>query len=136
MKHFLIVTISFLLYFNSSAQIIDVNPNIKWTYVRSQDLDLQNGSVYKYEFPAEKGYDYIFNMFYEETNFVSYLKVLNMQLKPVAAKTDSISKDNTNLTFRVSESGTYYIVLGYNSKAKDMLNLATKFSLIRRPRVD
>jgi len=75
-------------------------------------------------------------MFYEETNFVSYLKVFNMQLKPIAAKTDSISKDNTNLTFRVSESGTYYIVLGYNSKAKDMPNLATKFSLIRRPRVD
>lgn len=120
----------------SSAQVIQINPNIEWKFISSQDLTLQNNSVYQYEFPGEKGYDYIFTMVYEEQNFVSFFKVFDLQNKPIAAKIDSTSKANTQLQFRVPQNGTYSIVLGYSGNPEDMPTLFTKFSLIRRPRID
>jgi len=120
----------------SLAQVIQINPNIEWMFIRSQDLTLQNNSVYQYEFPAEKGYDYIFTMVYEEQDFVSFFKVYDLQNKPIAVRVDSTSKDNTQLQFRVPQSGTYSIVLGYTGKSEEIPTLFTKFSLIRRPRID
>ena len=35
-----------------NAQVIDINPNVQWKYVRSQQLELKNKSTYQYEFPA------------------------------------------------------------------------------------
>ncbi|MEY2924286.1 MAG: hypothetical protein RLZZ337_834 [Bacteroidota bacterium] len=136
MRIFILALVAFLSISASQAQVIQINPNIEWKFIRSQDLTLQNNSVYQYEFPGEKGYDYIFTMVYDEKDFVSFLKVFDLQNKPIAAQVDSFSKDNTQLQFRVPQNGTYSIVLGYSGSPEKMATLFTKFSLIRRPRVD
>lgn len=120
----------------SQAQVLDINPNVKWRYIRSQELQLNNLSAYQYEFPAEKGFDYIFNLGYEEKGLVTYLKVTDMQLKPVADIVDSIPGKDTNLKFRVQKSGTYYINLGFTDKSGRLPKLDTEFTLIRREIVD
>ena len=136
MRLFIVVFMLLGLQTVSQAQVIQINPNIEWKFIRSQELTLQNNSVYHYEFPGEKGYDYIFTMVYNEKNFISFFKVLDLQNKPIAEKVDSLSKDNTQLQFRVPQNGTYNVVLGYSSNPEELPMLFTKFSLIRRPRVD
>ena len=38
-----------------NAQVIDINPNVQWKYVRSQQLELKNKSTYQYEFQLKGG---------------------------------------------------------------------------------
>jgi hypothetical protein len=121
----------------SSAQVVEVNPNIKWKYIRSQKLELQSGSVYQYEFPADKANDYIFNLFYDKANIITYIKVLDMQMKPVASISDPKALKTTKLEFNVPASGMYMVMLGYQSK--DMSDESTteiEAILITRPIVE
>ena len=136
MKKLVVFAFLTLFFIEAKSQVVEINPNVKWTYVRSQEVDLQNESVYKYEFPAEKGYDYIFNMFFKEVNFLSFIKVYDFQMKPIASEVDSSSSDETHLAFRVKKSGTYHVVFGYNEKDQDIPKLNTQFTLIRRPIVE
>jgi hypothetical protein len=137
MKYLIVLFAAFLSLNTVQAQVIEVNPNIDWKYIRSQDLDLKKSSVYQYEFPAEIGYDYVFNMYFKEVDLITTMKVYDLQMKPISSKTDSSSSQNTSLSFRVPASGTYYIVLSYNGKREDEhAELTTKFTLIRRPRIN
>jgi hypothetical protein len=121
----------------SSAQVVEVNPNVKWKYVRSQKLDLQSESVYQYEFPADKANDYIFNLFYDKENIVTHIKVLDMQMKPVASISDPKALKTTKLEFNVPASGMYIVVLGYQSKDKsDESTTEIEAILITRPIVE
>ena len=58
-----------------NAQVLDINPNVQWKYVRSQQLELKNKSTYQYEFPAEKGYDYIFSLNINESGIETFVSV-------------------------------------------------------------
>jgi len=116
------------------AQVLDINPNVNWKYVRSQNLELQNGSVYKYEFPAEKGYDYVFTMNYEISKIISYITVVDMQNKPVASVEEPNSLYKVDLSFSVPESSTYKVIIGYKSLVpEENLNKQIELTLIRRP---
>ncbi|NNJ55398.1 MAG: hypothetical protein HKP14_04680 [Bacteroidia bacterium] len=136
MKKIFLIAFILLQFIDSEAQVVEVNPNIKWSYVRSQELDLQNEGVYKYEFPAERGYDYIFNLFYSEIDFISYIKVYDIQMKPIHSEVDSSSRVETHLGFRVQKSGTYYVVFGFQQKDQEIPKLSTQFTLVRRPIVE
>ncbi len=136
MKKIFLIAFILIQFVDADAQVIEVNPNIKWSYVRSQEIDLQNEGVYKYEFPAERGYDYIFNLFYTELDFISFIKVYDIQMKPVASEADSSSRVETHLSFRVPKSGTYYVVFGYKQKEQEIPKLNTQFTLVRRPIVE
>lgn len=120
-----------------NAQVIEVNPNVNWKYVRSQKLNLQNESVYKYEFPAEKGYDYVFTMNYDISRIISYITVVDMQNKPIASVEESNSLYKVDLTFSVPQSSTYQVIVGYKSLApEENLNKEIELTLIRRPFVE
>ena len=95
----------------SNAQIVEVNPNIKWEYVRTQELSLNSGRTYKFEFPAEDGYDYIFNLTHENKFAYASMSVYNLQYEPVSAIVDSSNTETMDLSFRVSDDGTF-IVMG------------------------
>lgn len=128
----LILCIAFAV--QSTAQVVEVNPNIGWKYIRSQKLDLEPESVYQYEFPADKANDYIFNLFYSKKNMITYIKVLDMQMKPIASITDPKAINTTRLEFRVPASGTYMVMLGYQSKDKTDASAAEiEAILITRP---
>jgi hypothetical protein len=134
MKQFLIIVFLVFLGTDSYSQVVQVNPNIKWTYVRSQDLSLENNSVYQFEFPAEKGYDYGFNLDHNKVSVLSTLKIYDMQYKPIAASNDTTAGVVNDMYFRVPSSGTYYVVISY--KSKEVPKLESNFTLIRRPIVD
>lgn len=137
MRFVFVVLLGFLLIRDVSAQIVEVNPNVNWKYIRSQNLELQSESVYQYEFPAEKGFDYKFNLFFEKKNIGTYINVYDIQMKPIATILDSNANNTTKLEFRVPESGTYIVTLGYNNKREEDIPKADiELILIRREIVE
>ena len=116
-----------------NAQVLDINPNVQWKYVRSQQLELKNKSTYQYEFPAEKGYDYIFSVIINESGIETYVSVYDIQMKPIAGEGDQ-SKTN-QLQFRVPSSGTYMVTLAYKGP-DDNESTPIDFTLIRRAIVE
>ena len=126
--------IAFLLFFSvgAFAQRTEVNPNIKWSFVRSQEINFQSGRTYQFEFPAEKGYDYIFNLTHNIAGAFASISVFDMQYEPVAALTDSANNETIDLSFRAKSNGTYIVVLALSADAQDAI-LPTTLSLVRRP---
>lgn len=133
-KSVLILLITFVG--GAFTQVPEINPNVKWTYVRNQEMTLNDKSVYQYEFPAEAGYDYIFNLSYNVTGVKPVLKVLDLQGKPLFEEIDEKDNKETQLSFRVPQSGTYQVVLGYTDSAGRNEQLPLTFTLIRRPVVE
>ena len=116
-----------------NAQVLDINPNVQWKYVRSQQLELKNKSTYQYEFPAEKGYDYIFSLNINESGIETYVSVYDIQMKPIAGEGEQ-SKTN-QLQFRVPSNGTYMVTLAYKGP-EDNESTPIDFTLIRRAIVE
>jgi hypothetical protein len=137
MKYIFTLALGLVMIGSASAQIVEVNPNIAWKFVRSQKLDLQSESEYQYEFPAEKGYDYIFNLFFEKPEIITYIKIYDMQMKPIAEMKDTKGIKTSKLEFDVPASGTYMVSLGYMDKGESTEpTAAIELTLIRRPFVD
>lgn len=130
-----VVLVLGLLSLWSYGQVTELNPEVKWKYVKAQDLDLKEGSVYKYEFAGESGYDYIINFYFNQVALNTYIKIFDFQMKPIAEIEEPSAPQNTSLTFRVPANGTYYVVLGYRSEQAEDAQLTSKFTLIRRPTV-
>jgi hypothetical protein len=128
------VIISLLVLFSlaSSAQRVEVNPNIKWSFVRSQELDMQSGRTYQFEFPGEKGYDYLANVQHENSSLMVSIGVFDIQYAPIRQKTDSTSHMNTDFNFKLTDNGTYIMVVTVVSKELEAVLPAT-ISVVRRP---
>jgi hypothetical protein len=114
------------------AQVVEINPAVQWKYVRSQVVELQDKNVYQYEFPAETGFDYIFNVSISESNIETFVRVYNLQMKPIAG--DDTRTDQLN--FRVPASGTYIVTLGYQGPENNDGKTSVDIRLIRREIVE
>lgn len=137
MKKHLLIVLALLITAIAYGQRTEINPNVKWKYVRSQQLELQNESVYQYEFPANKGYDYILSMFYDKSQIITSATIVDLQGKPIASKLEERSQTDLKLDFSVPQSGTYMMIIGYKSKFPEQnLNKEISLSLIERPFVD
>ena len=115
------------------AQVLDINPNVQWKYLRSQQLELKNQSTYQYEFPAEGGYDYIFSAVINESGIETYIKVFDIQMKLIAG--EGYESKTNQLQFRVPSSGTYIVTLAYKGPIENKTT-PIDFTLIRRPIVE
>ena len=115
------------------AQVLDINPNVQWKYLRSQQLELKNQSTYQYEFPAEGGYDYIFSAVINESGIETYIKVFDIQMKLIAG--EGYESKTNQLQFRVPSSGTYIVTLAYKGPNENKTS-PIDFTLIRRPIVE
>lgn len=138
MKYLLLCCLSFVLIQNAEAQTLEINPEVQWKYIRAQTLDLAPDNTYKYEIPMEKGFDYVFNLFYKESNLVTYIKVYDMQMKPIANVTDAKSIKSTKLAYTVESSGTYIVLVGFANKSQVDANetVPIEITLIRRETVE
>ncbi len=137
MRIFLILASILTTFTFSLAQRVEVNPNVKWKYVRSQKLELQNESVYQYEFPAETGHDYVFSMFFEKSQIVAYIKGVDLQGKPIASKEEDVDPTTVKLDFSVPNTATYMVLVGYRSKfPRQNLKKDIELTLIKRPFVE
>lgn len=130
----LVLALTLFTFFGVYAQRTEINPSVKWKYVRTQELNFQSGRTYEYEFPAEKGYDYIFNLTHNLPKAYVSMTIFDMQYKPIDAISDSTSRETRDITFRVKENATYKIVLVLSAGETDAI-LPTTLTLIRRPTV-
>lgn len=122
--------------FYGQAQGLEINPNIKWKYIISHDLTFQSGNFIMYEFPAEKNFDYIFNITHNQDSMYAVIMVYDMQDGLVSKMLLPNNQLSIDLPFSVSQSGTYKVILSLtdpNGKKGDAID--SRFTLIRRPKV-
>ena len=134
MRIFAIVIFIGLSYLGQ-AQVTEINPSIKWRYVRTQELQLEPGRNYQFEFPAEEGYDYIFNFTHNKENVLVGMTVTDMQSMPIIQKMDSASTTGFDMGFRVTSNGTYQVVYGISGQQL-VGTLPVTITLIRRVSID
>lgn len=132
MKNILIV-FAILMGNAANAQVKQINPLIQWRYIKSQDLNLQDGRWYQYEFPAERGFDYLFNMNHKSIGAKASIQVFDLQNQKIAEFKSDSSDINAELYFDVIVSGTYKVFFGVNLKdVPDETDVPVLFTLIRR----
>lgn len=134
MKQLLVLFIC-VFALHAEAQTVEVNPNIQWRYVRTQEITLQSGRLYQFEFPAEKGYDYVVNLTHGLPDAFSSLSVTDIQYGPVRNRIDSTNSETMDLNFRVSDNGTYVLTVVLSNHELDA-KLASVISIVRRPIVE
>jgi hypothetical protein len=131
-KNSLIIAL-FLLGLGANAQNKQINPNIEWRYIKSQEMTLKDGRWYQYEFPAEKGFDYLFNMNHNTKAAKASIQVFDLQNQKIAEFKTDTSDINAELYFEVSDNGTYKVFFGVNLKdVPDETDVPVVFTLIRR----
>ena len=137
MRYLVVLIVSAAFAVCSHAQVVEINPSVQWTYVRSQKLYLQSDNVYQYEFPAERGHDYIFSLLTENAGLSTWVKIYDIQMKPIAKIEKTNAPQSTALEFNVPATGTYIVALGYanNTNSADKNNVNFDFTLIKRPKV-
>lgn len=128
--------ISFFISNLVQAQIKEINPSIQWRFVKSQELNLMDGSWYSYEFVADKGFDYIFTLTHYSELAKTSIQVFNLQDDKIAEFKADSSKITAALEFDVKQSGTYKVFLGVNIlDIPDQTEVPILFTLIRREKV-
>ena len=126
----------FTLSLGASAQGVEINPAVKWKFVISHDLTFKSGNFIMYEFPAEKNFDYIFNITHNQDSLHAVIMVYDMQ----DGLQDKMILDNNQLSidlpFDVEQSGTYKVIIGLTDpKGTKGMPIESRFNLIRRPKV-
>jgi len=121
---------------SAQAQVKEINPSIQWRFVRSQDLILSSGELYTFEFPAEDGFDYMFNVNHERDSMMVSIGVYDMQDRPVEVSKSRMTKISADMVFDVNTGATYKVVIGIvdpAGKKGDKVDLS--LNLIRREKV-
>lgn len=118
------------------AQNVEINPSIQWRFVKSQDMNLGSGNFYTFEFAAEKGFDYKFNLSHNQEGIVVKMSVYDLQDQPISVQEPRSTNVSADLDFDVPVHGTYKVLVGVTDpeayKGKD---IAVSFNLIRRQKI-
>ncbi len=134
MKQYFLFLILASVGFSAKAQVVDVNPLAEWKFIRSQELELQDRSIYQFEFPADKAYDYLINLMTKEANIETFIAVTDLQNKPIDGS--SLNQRTEQLKFKVPSSGTYRMSIIYKGPPTDDGKTPITVTLIRRPTID
>lgn len=132
--NFLSFFIALLLFFpfGLKAQIKEINPNVQWTYVKNQKLTAQDGQLYQFEFPIEKGYDYVVNLNHGLKGAQINLRILDLQMKPVVENYTERSDDSFMYEFDVPHNHTYmiYYLISRTDNSAEPIDL--ELNIVRR----
>ncbi|MDB4161847.1 hypothetical protein N9772_05740 [Bacteroidia bacterium] len=134
MKQYLLFLLLASAGFSANAQVVDVNPLAEWKFIRSQELELQDRSIYQFEFPADTAYEYLINLTIKEANIETFIAVTDLQNKPIGGS--SLEQRTEQLQFEVPALDTYRISLIYKGPSTDDGKTPITVTLIRRPTVD
>lgn len=118
------------------GQNLDINPSVQWRFVISHEINFASGNFISYEFPAERGYDYIFNITHNLDSVHAAIMVFDLQDRLVEKMVLEENQLSIDLPFDVQHNGTYKVVLGLtdpNGKKGDIM--PGQFTLIRRIKV-
>lgn len=121
---------------SAQAQVKEINPSIQWRFVKSQDLILASGELYTFEFPAEDGFDYMFNVNHDRDSMMVSIGVYDMQDRPVEVSASRMTAISADMVFDVLDGATYKVVIGVvdpTGEKGDQVDLS--LNLIRREKV-
>ena len=80
----LIICISLLIFSQFGfSQNVQINPSVNWKMILTHDIEFESGNFIFYEFPAEKNYDYIFNITHNQDSLYAVIMVYDMQDQPI-----------------------------------------------------
>lgn len=116
----------------SQAQIKEINPNVQWTFVKSQELNALDGQLYEFEFPIERGYDYVISLNHGMKGASVSLKILDMQLKPIADYKTESSDDVLMYEFDVPHNATYMVYYVIKSTEQGSESFPLELNIVRR----
>jgi hypothetical protein len=119
----------------AKAQITEYNPAIGWNYIKSQEIQMEDGLWYNSEFTAETGYDYIFILNHKLDSAMASIQIFNLQDDYVSAKNRDTSMKIIDLPFYVKESGVYRVFFGINDNKNGVKTHDVQFMLVRRKKV-
>ncbi|MDG2454968.1 MAG: hypothetical protein P8N47_04085 [Bacteroidia bacterium] len=134
MKQYLLFLLLASAGLSVSAQVVDVNPLAEWKFIRSQELELHDRSIYQFEFPADTAYEYLINLTIKEANIETFIAVTDLQNKPIGGS--SLEQKREQLQFEVPALDTYRISLIYKGPSTDDGRTPITVTLIRRPSIN
>ncbi len=118
------------------SQNVQINPSVKWKMILTHDISFESGNFIFYEFPAEKNYDYIFNITHNQDSLHAVIMIYDMQDQLVRKMILEDNKLSIDLGFDVASSGTYKVVLGLTDpKKKKGQPIDSHLILMRREKV-
>ncbi len=115
-----------------NAQIKEINPNVQWTYVKNQKLAALDGQLYQFEFPIEKGYDYVINLNHGLKGAKIDLRILDLQMKPVVEYHTESSDDSFMYEFDVTNNQTYIIYYLVSKREQSDETIPLELNIVRR----
>ena len=112
---------------------IDVNPNVQWRFVRSNDVKLVTGNLQTFEFPAYRNHNYIVNLEMRSDTVDVEIYVYDMQSKLISEKKVKASQ-TAQLEFGVFNNATYQVAVRVKSPSGELKEVNTLMSLLKRPK--
>jgi hypothetical protein len=120
--------------FSSQAQT-EINPDVQWKFVRTNDVQLLTGQLQTFEFPAYKNLDYIVNLEIKSDTVDLELYLYDMQsqlLTELSAKKTSAGQ----LEFSVKYNATYQVAVRVKSLNEgEVKPVDVLMSLLKRPKI-
>jgi hypothetical protein len=135
MKSFLI-HVCFVLFCLSLQAQDHINPNVQWRFIKSDSITLFNNQSFTMEFPANKKYDYFFNLNHGLDSTQTLITVYDMQMGVVSRFVDSTMSTSAISYFNVEDNSTYKVYVSISSaKKENEAEIKALFSLVRRLKV-
>lgn len=130
----LCLTLSLALCDKAQGQV-EVNPNVQWQFVRTNEVQLITGQLQTFEFPAYKNLDYIVNLEIKSDTVDVELYIYDMQMQPIS----ELRIDNTRtaqMNFLVDANATYLVAVRVKGKnGQEIKQVESLMSLLKRPRI-
>jgi hypothetical protein len=109
-------------------------PSHEWIVVSNQNIQLRNGTIHAYDFPASTEFDYRLLITSNRADSDVKIAVFDLQDQLISEIAPFKNELETTLMFMVPHDATYKVVLGITDQTKAYgESVDVKFELIRKP---
>lgn len=116
------------------AQDPDINPNVQWRFVRSNEINLVTNQLQTFEFPAYRNFHYIVNLEMHTDTVDAEIFIYDMQSKLIASKTFKATS-SAQLEFGVFNNATYQVAVRLKYADGTIKPVNTLMSLLKRAKI-
>jgi hypothetical protein len=137
MKRYILLICTLAIFAISvEAQVkTEVNPDVQWKFVRSNNVQLVTGQLQTFEFPAYNNLDYIVNIEILNDTLDVELFIYDVQSQ-LLAELSSSNATTGQLQFTVQDNAIYQIALRVKpSNGMQLKQVDILMSLLKRPKI-